>query len=193
MRDDTGLRHWSKQVRVFAYGVLIALVLATGYFVFDNSRVANHSNHPGPNSVWLLRFTYVSKDERDDELVRFWEGYLTHELTIRLSDYDDLRLRPRMSTINPTTHEEVISNAYSDPFAYLVEGHTRIVDDQIHVSVKLFDVKGERYLWSNEYIEGFAIQGVESPREDQLRHFIFAEDNPLVLQIAQDIHSSVAK
>jgi membrane dipeptidase len=193
MRDDTGLRHRSKQVRAFAYGVLIALVLATGYFVFDNSRVADHSYPFFPNSVWVLNFTHVGKDWRDDELAGIWAANLMESLTHRLAgSYDDLRVSARIADWYPTTHEEVMLSDHYDHIAYLVEGHMQVVDDQIHVSVKLFDVKGERYLWSNEY----GMKRNEYLWSEGYRdiHAEFIDDeSPLDSQIARDIHASVSQ
>ena len=156
--------------RLPRYGIIIVLVLATGYFVLDNDWIEGDSNRIAPNSVWVLRFVSVGDDKREYYLGES----LSDDVTLRLAHNKDLLILS-VTDFYPATHEEV-SDEFFD-VAYVVEGDAQLVNDQIHVVVRLFDMRRNEYVWRNKYDESIA-EYIE-------------EEGSLVLSIAQDIHSSV--
>jgi TolB-like protein len=142
----------------------------TGYFVLDNDWIEGDSNRIAPNSVWVLRFVSVGDNEREYYL----GAGLSDDVTFRLAHNKDLLIHS-VTDFYPTTHEEV-SNEFFD-VAYVVEGDAQLFNDQIHVVVRLFDMRRNEYVWRNNYDESIA-EYIE-------------DEGSLVSSIAQDIHNSV--
>ena len=156
--------------RLPRYGIIIVLALATGYFVLDNDWIEGDSNRIAPNSVWVLTFISVGDNEGE-----YYPGEsLGNDLIFKLAHNEDLRILS-VTDFSPTTHEE-ISNEYFH-VAYVVEGDAQLVNDQIHVVVRLFDMRRNEYVWRNKY-DGSIAEYLE-------------EEGSLVSSIAQDIQNSV--
>lgn len=153
-------------MRRFIFIFLIGLALGVGYLILEKGEIRCQPII----AVWP-GFTAV---EPDPDL-----EYLAQGVGLNLESQLIFHGGVVVSTMD---HWFEIEGAHEYAAAvgaeYLVDGSVQVVDDQIRITVKLFDTQQDRQLWTRAYLVGFAAY-----REDGGR--------PAMMQIVRDIHATL--
>jgi TolB-like protein len=136
--------------------IIVALVLALGYFVWERQGLVEQSGTPAPqpvaamtsNSVAVLPFVDLSP-ESDQEW--FSDG-LTEEILNSLTRLPELTVTARTSSFHFKGQNLPIQEIASKlGVAHIVEGSVRRAGDQLRITAQLIRAVDGFHLWSDTY------------------------------------------
>jgi TolB-like protein/Flp pilus assembly protein TadD len=143
--------------------IIVVLVLALGYFVFDKfalgpwREAAKSQTGPAPNepqpaatakSIAVLPFGNLSRDP-DNEY--FADG-IQDEIITRLTQVSDLKVISCTSTRRYKGSAQSLRQIASElGVANILEGSIQKVNDQVHVNVQLLNALTDSHLWADTY------------------------------------------
>ena len=179
----------SRNVKTLDRFIIVALVIAVGYFAFDkfvldpardaalveatakSARADALVESYGDYSIAVLPFTNMSPDPDQD----FFADGMSEELLNLLARIPQLRVTSRSSSFAFRGHDINIPDVAAKlNVAHVLEGSVRKAGDQVRITVQLIDAASDTHLWSETYDRSldniFAIQDeVAAQIVDQLR------------------------
>ncbi len=150
--------------------IIVVLLVALGYFVFDRfvlaprrqgAQTASLPNEPGSSgqSIAVLPFDNLS---RDPDNAYFSEG-IQDEILTRLAQVADLKVVSRTSTQRyKSSPENLREIAKQLGVTNILEGSVQRAGNQVRVNVQLINAATDRHLWAEVYdrklVDIFAVE-----------------------------------
>jgi len=143
-----------KKTTPFFWGVGILIMIAFGYFIYNNFHKAEksipHTNDPDviDKSIAVLSFVNMSND-KDQE---YFSDGLSEELLNLLAKIPELKVIGRTSSFSfKGKNEDLRSIAQKLGVAHILEGSVRKDGTKIRVSVQLIKASDGSHMWSETY------------------------------------------
>jgi TolB-like protein/Flp pilus assembly protein TadD len=139
-------KEFFKKYRAVTVSVLILLLAAAGFFMFNN--LSNTSSGESSNRIAVLPFDNISQNSEDDY---FAEG-ITEEIISNLAKISGLDVIARTSIIKYKDSDLNISQIGSElNVGTILEGSVRKISNTARITVQLIDVPTQKHLWSEAY------------------------------------------
>ena len=132
----------------FVIMMTIALILLSGYFLFDKYATPPEDNAPIDRSIAVLPFVNMSNDP-DQE---YFSDGLSEELLNLLAKISDLKVIARTSSFSfKNTNEDIRVIGEKLEVGHILEGSVRKSGERIRVTAQLINVETGAHLWSESY------------------------------------------
>ena len=110
--------------------------------------IENVQSQPQTKAIAVLPFGNISPDKESD----YFSDGLTEELIINLSRLKDIRVVPRITSMQyKGTNKEVKAIGRELGTRYILAGSVRKFQDNLRIAVELVDVEADAQLWAETY------------------------------------------
>ena len=148
-KNEIASNKWTltKKILFPLTGLILTIIGGAFWFIYPFLTIGMGNEKEYDASIAILYMENISPDEKS-----YFADGLTEELITRLSRIQNLKVRPRTDVAifkDKTATMEEISEKLS--VNYIVEGSVKIIDDNLRVNVRLFDIAKNNLIWSESY------------------------------------------